>query len=234
MSLLTIIQKVAPRIGLRKPQAVVGSTDLTTQTLWELANEEGDELARFHAWQALNVEKTFTTLAQVEQTNALPSDDYDRLARNVEIWNRTLNLRYTGPTPQRVWQQLQQGTSGGVVGFWRILNGELCIYPAPTAGQTLGFEYISKNWCASNTGTPQSEFMADTDVALLPERIMILGLRWRWKASKGFAYAEDMETYEREKEKAAANDRGSGRIRSDNSDQSQWPPYPAWDGTISN
>jgi hypothetical protein len=231
MSLLSIIQKVAPRLGLRRPSAVVGSTDLTAQMLLELANEEGDELSRFHDWQALVTERNFTTLAQVAQTNALISTDYDRLPHNVEFWNRTLNLRYAGPTPQRVWQQLQSGVAAGVVGWWRIMGGQLQIYPAPTADQSLVFEYISKNWCASATGTPQSEFLADADVARIPERLMQLGIRWRWKQARGFDYAEDLETYEREREKAAVADRGTGRIRNGNSDLANLTS-PNWTGTL--
>ena len=40
MSLLDIVRKVAPRLGLRRPSAVVNSTDLTSQTLHEFLNEE--------------------------------------------------------------------------------------------------------------------------------------------------------------------------------------------------
>jgi hypothetical protein len=191
----------------------VGSNDLTAQILLEFANQEGEELARYHDWQALVVQKTFTTLAQVAQTNALPSDDYDRMVYSPEVWNRSLNLRYRGPTNSREWQRVLTGVGAGVAGWWRIVGGELNIYPAPTAGQTLAFEYISRNWAESSGGTAQDSFMADTDVSLLPERIILLGMVWRYRHSRGFAqYAEDMATYEREKEKAAARDRATGRI----------------------
>lgn len=218
MSLLDIAQRAASRLGLRQPQTVVGSNDLTAQILLEFANQEGEELSRYHNWQALTVQKTFTTLAQVVQTNALPSTDYDRMVYNAEIWNRSLNLRYRGPTNSRVWQQIQSGVGAGVAGWWRIVGGQLNIYPAPTAGQTIAFEYISKKWCESSLGVDQEEFLADTDVALIPERLILLGIVWRYRHSRGFAqYAEDMATYEREKEKAAARDRATGRISSSSS-----------------
>lgn len=228
MTLLSIIQKTSSRLGLRRPTAVIGSTDITAQTLLELANEEGDELSRAHDWQDLIVERAVSTVGQVEQTTALPID-YDRFPHNVEIWNRTHNQRYAGPTPQRLWQQLQQGVSAGAVGWWRILGGSLHIYPAPTAGEDLAFEYLTKNWCAKADGTGQSEWLADTDVCLLPERLFVLGVRWRWKAAKGLAYAEDMETYQRAVELAATNDRGTGRIRGG---QSDFLVSPNWNGTI--
>ena len=218
MSLLDIAQRAASRLGLRQPQTVVGSNDLTAQILLEFANQEGEELSRYHNWQALTVQKTFTTLAQVVQTSALPSTDYDRMVYNAEIWNRSLNLRYRGPTNSRIWQQIQSGVGAGVAGWWRIVGDPLNIYPAPTAGQTIAFEYISKKWCESSLGVDQEEFLADTDVALISERLILLGIVWRYRHSRGFAqYAEDMATYEREKEKAAARDRATGRISSSGS-----------------
>jgi hypothetical protein len=232
MALLQVIQDAASQLGLRQPQAVFGSTDLTAQILLRFAQQEGRELAKWTDWQALTVQKTFTTLGQVVQTNALPSDDYDRMAYNAEVWNRTNNQRYTGPTAQRLWQQLQNGITGGVTGWWRILGGQLNIYPAPTAGQTLAFEYLSKNWVLSADDDAQDRWMADTDTSLLDEDLMVLGIVWRYRHSRGFPqYAEDMKTYELMKEKVAARDRGTGRVRT-NSDGVDYPPPPVWDGTI--
>jgi len=232
MALIDIVQNAASRLGLKQPVAVVGSTDLTAQILLSLANQEGDELARYHDWQDMIVQREFFSLNQVEQTGALP-DDYDHLAYNVEIWDRTNNLRFTGPTPQRVWQQLQTGVTGGVAGWWRLIGGELNIYPAQAENNTIAFEYISKNWCKSASGTPQAAFEDDTDVAIIPERLITLGVVWRFQQSRGFAqYAESMATYEREKEKAAARDRGTGRITPDETGRHGMPPQPIWNGTV--
>jgi hypothetical protein len=230
-TLLTICQDAASQLGLRQPSAVVGSNDLTSQIMLRLANQAGKELARYHDWNALTVEHTFTTIAAVVQTSGLPSD-YDRMLYNPEIWNRTLALRYAGPTPQRVWQRLQIGVAAGVAGYWRLKGGALNIHPAPTAGQTVAFEYITKNWCESSDGDGQALFMADTDVPLIPEDLFALEIVWRFRASRGFAaYAEDLKTCEIEKEKAASRDRGSGKIRPNNNDLGD-PPPPVWDGTI--
>lgn len=235
MSLLSMVQDAASQLGLRQPAFVVGSTDLTSQILLRFANQAGKELARYHDWQALIVEVSATTTAAVIQTGMLPSDDYDRMAYNPEVWNRTDNLRYTGPTPQRVWQQLQTGVAGGVVGWWRILGGEMNLFPAPAAGKIVAFEYISKRWARSAGGDAQARFMADTDTTVLDEDLLVLEMVWRFRHSKGFAqYAEDMATCEREKEKAASRDRGTGRIRPESTRNTDWPPQPSWTGTIEN
>lgn len=233
MSLLSIVQDAASQLGLRQPSLVVGSTDLTAQILFRFANQAGKELMRYHDWQALRIEALVTATASVVQTGALPSADFDRLLYNPEVWNRTDNLRYAGPTPQRTWQQLQAGVTGGITGWWRILGNELNIYPAPTAGKVIAFEYVSKRWARSSGGTAQSKFMADTDTTVLDEDLLTLEMVWRFRQSRGFAqYAEDLATCEREKEKAASRDRGTGRIRPESTRDVDGPPYPSWDGIL--
>jgi hypothetical protein len=236
MSLLTIVQEAASQLGLRQPSFVIGSPDLTAQLLLRFANQGGKELARYHDWQGLIVEVSATTTATVTQTGVLLAGDYDRMMYNAGLWNRSNNTRYTGPTPQRYWQQLRSGSvSGGSAGWWRIIGNELNIYPAPTAGQILAFEYVSKRWAQSAAGSPQTTFMADTDTARISEDLIVLEAVWRFRHARGFAqYAEDMATCEREKEKAASRDRGTGRIRPERVDNDGYPPAPIFTGTLEN
>lgn len=232
MSLLTIVQDAAVIIGLQQPSAVIASTDLATKKLLRFANQAGRELSKYHDWQTLIVEQAYTSIATEEQTNALPSTDYGRMVYNPEIWDRTSNLRLAGPTPQRYWALLKSGIgTGGVTGYWRILGNELRILPVMTAGHTLGFEYISKRWAESAGGTAQETFLNDSDTARVPEDLITLEIIWRFRQSRGFAqYAEDLSTCEREKEKAAAADRGTGRIRTERNDYN--PQMPTWNGTV--
>lgn len=233
MSLLSIVQDAASQLGLRQPQTVVGSTDLTAQILFRFANQAGKELARYHDWQELIVEVVATATASVVQTGMLVAADYDRMIYNVEVWNRTSDLRYTGPLPQRYWQRLQVSNASGSTGYWRIKGGELNIFPAPAATDVIAFEYISKRWARSSGGTEQDKFMADTDTTVLDEDLLVLEMVWRFRQSRGFPqYAEDMATCEREKEKAASRDRGTGRIRPEATDYGSWPPGPNFNGTL--
>ena len=230
MTCLSLVQDAAVLLGL-PPPATIASTDSTARLLFRLANLEGRELMRRHDWQALTVERTFTSLATVEQTGAVPSD-YDRLVYAADIWDRSRNLKFAGPTPSRVWQDLQTNLTGGIVGWWRLLGGELNIFPAQPAGNTLAFEYISKNWAVSSGGTAKEAFTEDTDTALLREDLMMMGVMWRYGAvTKAFDYAENLATYEREVEKATSRDRGTGVIYPPPS-ESTMPPVPTWPGTI--
>lgn len=225
MSLLTICQRAASELGLRQPSVVVGSDDLTAQILFEQANAAGKHLVGYHDWQALTVEATLTATGSVSLP-ALPAA-FDRLIARAEVWNATNSQKLVGPTPQRYWRELQSGVAlAGGAGFWRLLGGVLQVRPAVTSGDLITFEYISKNFCASAGGTGQALFAADTDTAVIPEDLFILEVIWRFRKSRGFrAYAEDMETAEREKEKAASRDRGTGRMQPGRRADVPEPPF---------
>ena len=53
MSLLTLIQAAARRIGVPRPSVVASATDPTVLLLLGLAQQEGEELARYGDWRAL-------------------------------------------------------------------------------------------------------------------------------------------------------------------------------------
>jgi hypothetical protein len=229
-TLLEICQDAAAELGLPTPSVIVGASGATERRLLRHAQAAGRHLFRYHDWQALTEEHTFTSTATVAQADGLASN-YDRMVHNPEVWNRTLHLRYMGPTPQRTWQRLQAGIGAGVIGYWRLLGGEFQIYPAPTAGQTIAFEHVINEWCQSSGGDGQDKWMADTDTPKFVDDLFTYEIIWRYRHARGFAqYAEDMETSEREKEKAAARDRATGRIRPAN--QVNWPPQPTWSGTV--
>lgn len=210
MSLLTICQDAARRCSIAAPAAIVGSLDPNAPLLFSLANEEGDELARRHDWQVLIVQHTWSTTATEVQAAALPAD-YDRLVYGSQIWDMSISQKLTGPVGATAWLELKSVPGAGVTGWWRIVGGKLNIFPAPAAGRTHALEYVSSNWAQS--AAPQAQFLADSDSARIPERLIALGVAWRWKRAKGFDYAEEMATYERELERACSRDRGIGVVR---------------------
>jgi hypothetical protein len=236
MALLDLIKDVCndPSVGVSAPTTVIGNKNANIVSLLNLANKEGEELSRRHDWQSLIQQYTFTSNAAEAQTDGLPNDGdaepYDRFVYGAEIWNRTVNQKYAGPTDGRSWQVLKQGVTGGVTGWWRLVGDQLNIFPAPVAGQTIAHEYVTKNWCQSLSGTGQKRWAADDDVARIPERLIVLGVIWRWRRAQLFDYAEELATYEREVERACSRDRGMGIIRVGGSSGN--PPSPGWDQHI--
>ncbi len=196
MSLLTIVQSACLRVGVPKPTAVFTATDATSQQMQELLNEEGQTLSEMYEWQALRAEATFTTVAtetQVALATAAPGMKY---IVNDTIWDRTLRRPVFGPLNAQRWQQLK---AINMVGPWyqfRIVNNNIIFIPVPSAGDACYFEYQSKNWVTTGSGS-SDVWTADTDTAKLDESIMTMGLIWRFKAAKGFDYEEDKEKWQR-------------------------------------
>jgi hypothetical protein len=98
-------------------------------------------------------------------------------------------------------------------GGWIILDGEFKFWPTPSGTAT--FPYISKYIVRNVGGTAQETFTADTDTFILPERLLTLGLIWRYRSQKGLEYAEDLATYSKALEQATNDDKGARVLRPD-------------------
>ncbi len=72
------------------------------------------------------------------------------------------------------------------------------------------FEYVSKNLYADADGNPKPEWTADTDVCRIPERLVELGVIWRWLQFKGLDYGEAMTNAEKAFAQLSGSD-GGGR-----------------------
>lgn len=226
MSCLSVVQQAFRRVGLTAPSAVVTSTDPQVLQMLALANEEGKELAKRGRWQNLTQEATFTTLAAESQgaITTIAGADFGYIL-NDTIWNRDLKRPVFGPLSASVWQQLKAQSNQGPFNQFRIRGNTLRFIPAPTAGQTCAFEWQSKNWCQNSGATvTYSAWNADTDVGLIDEDLMTLGLIWRWKEAQGLDYAEDFAKYERQVADALGRDGGKPKL---NLGGYSWDLYPA-------
>lgn len=207
MTCLSIVQTVCKRVGITAPNSAIGNTDAQIIQMLALLNEEGESLATRNAWQAITLEASFTTVAAEIQgaiSTIAPGLDY---IINDTIWNRDLRRPVYGPLTKQRWQQRKAMSMQGPFNQFRIRGDDLLFIPEPTAGQTCYFEYVSKNWTSDAAGTTTNEeFQIDGDVSLLDERLLTLGLIWRWKAAKGFDYSADIEKYERRVIDAIARD----------------------------
>ena len=196
MSLLTLIQNSCDTIGLTRPTVVIASTDQNVRTLLALAQTEGRELLDRYSWPATQIEKTHTSLAAESQgvmTTLAPGFSY---ITSSTFWDRSLTQPVVGPLSPIEWQALKARTATGPYSSYRLFGGKLYAYPAPPAGNTWVFEYQSTYFCQSSSGTNQSAWAADSDVGVLDENLMELGVIWRFKKKNGLDYSEDFRSYE--------------------------------------
>jgi hypothetical protein len=207
LSFLTLIQKSAARINLLQPTSAFTSADSNVAHLVALAQEEGIELAKAHNWTALTKEQTFTSTAAAAQTSGLPSD-FDRFIDDA-FYNRTQKRPVYGPISPQDWQFTQSVVAGAAITeSFRVRGTSILITPTPNGTDTYAYEYISNQWCESSGGTDQSAWASDTDVGLIPEELMVLGVIWRFRAAKGLDYSEPFRTYQLQVANAISRDGG--------------------------
>lgn len=200
MNVLEVIQRFTNAVGIEEPSTAVANPASDVGQIVELLNQEGRSLSSRHSWQALSFEATFTTVATESQgtlTSIIGATQQLRRIINDTIWNRSTLTPICGPVSRQRWQAQKALGLTGPYSEYRIRGNELVLDPAPTAGHTCYFEYISKCWCTDVTGaTYRANVAADTDVFLLDDEVVLAGLEWRWLRKKGLSYAEEFATYE--------------------------------------
>jgi hypothetical protein len=224
MTILSIVNNAQDRLGLPRASAVMVSSDETVVQLRGLAQQEGRELAREGAWQALTSEKTFTTVAAAAQTSSVPTD-FDWYIPDT-MFNRTRTRRVEGPVTAAIWQDIQASLVTYVNPAFRIRGSTILITPTPSAGDTVAYEYVTKNWCQSVASVAQALWTVDTDTALVDEELHTLGIVWRFKKAKGFDYAEEFTTYQVQVKQALNRDGARPRISTDGGYRDRVPTPP--------
>lgn len=199
MNALEIIQRFARAVGFPVPSTAVANQAEDVQQIVELLNQEGRALTRRYDWQVLKNEATFTTVA-TESQGTFDSFTAPLLLSKIvndTIWDRTAQVPICGPLSSQRWQAQKALSLSGPYSEYRIRGNQLRFNPAPPAGHSCYFEYVSKCWCTDVTNAVfRTNLGADTDTMLIDDEAMLAGLEWRWLRKKGLSYAEEFASYE--------------------------------------
>lgn len=225
--LLDALQSASIRLLGQKPSAFFNATDKFALELCDLVNEVAQDVVKYRDWQAL---QSVETLTGDGATSAFPLPaDFDRMnvsagVQNLDSWAWGYS-RY-GSVDEFLFDQARDFTR--VPGGWIIYGDQMRFAPAPPAGQSATFPYISTNIVRDANGTPKPKFTADTDTFVLPERLLTLGLVWRWRENKKLDASGDQEAFVKALDEVAAKDGGSKVIRYGGRYSSFRNTYPAW------
>lgn len=211
-TLLQIVQDACKDAGQPRPSVVVSASSETPLRMLRLLNKAGKQLIKDHHWNALLDVESFTAVATQAQTHPHPPSDFDRFTPQTSLWDVSLKRPVAGPMATSKWLQLITDTTNGMDKFWTMISGQINIYPVPTTSDSFTYAYQSKNWVADSSSAPKSSFTADDDTPRIDDELLVLELVWRWKASIGIDYAEDLASAARYKETVIAADRGPAII----------------------
>ena len=214
MNLLQLATEFCDRTGLDVPLRVVGATDAGVRQLRGLLNEVISDITnRGESWPLLQKQALFNTVAAELQgplatiapygfKYIIPGTEYDRTERR-PLW---------GPKGAGAWQESIALPVTGPLYSYRLWQGEFLIQPAPPAGHQIAFEYASDMAIQDVGGTYSKRFEADSDIFLLDEDLLLLGLRWKWKKEKGLSFVTEKLEYESALAQAMGNDGTKGEI----------------------
>lgn len=163
----------------------------------------------------LNIASTSTatnqtfTFGQVKYS--IPSD-FARIVNKTQ-YNKSNRWSVIGPKDAQEWQWLKASyvTTGPRMRF-RMVGDKFTLWPMPASNLVMGFEYVSKNWAVAAAGTGKAKFTVDTDTALFPDALLILGTKLKWFEIKGFDTTTLFADYQRELSKWKAAEAGADTL----------------------
>lgn len=198
MSLKTVVDEVCDVVSLSHTEAVYGNDDPNAQTMLTLAQQGGAEIARRVDWQRML--KTFLPVAG----NVRLPEDFQRLVPGAAV--STTEGDFVRPvTNSGQWRILVASPSSQP--FFFIQANSFSFLPLSLLG-SLWVDYVSKNWILGTT-EELSEWNADDNETLFPERLLALDLIWRWRRKQGLSYDDQLAEFEAALVQEIQADRGA-------------------------
>lgn len=200
MTLKTAINSVCDLVSLDRFDTIAGNNDPNAQTMIELAQEAGEEIARRVDWN-----KTFKTAVVPTSPYALP-EDFQRLIPGGAITTAAGDF-VRSVLNGNEWTVINRVPSSQAYFF---LRGGGILFAPVAAGVGAVIEYVSRNWILAGSDE-KAAFTADDNKLLFPDRLLTLGVIWRWKRQKGLAYEDPLAEFEAALAFEIAADRGSSQ-----------------------
>lgn len=206
MAVSEAIRRAVLRAEGTQVNEVFSSTDQVCVEMADLSNEVAAEIVSAHDWRSLV--RIGLVVGTGAQSYDLPAD-FGRMTAGGEVDDpSTWFWGYEPFTDVNEWMRFK---AGGFLlvgnGGWIIIGGQLQFYPAPSGSAQ--YPYVSRFYARAEDGSEKPEFTADDDTFVLSERLLTLGLIWRWKAQKGLEYGEDMAAFDLALAQQAVRDKGS-------------------------
>lgn len=212
MTILTAMQSAAIRLVGYKPSVFFSSQNKFEQEIVDLVNEVAKDCVASDDWQALT--KIYNINADGVQTDFDFPSDYERQLLNSDIQDFTnWAWGYQHLTDINDFAFRRARGFEPYPGAWIIYDNQFHFAPAPSAGNSASFPYISNNYATGVDNTSKSAFTSDDDNFVLSERMLTLGLIWRWRENKKLDYTGDFEQFQKCVDELMTKDKGSRIIR---------------------
>jgi hypothetical protein len=227
VTLLTAVNSAQRLLSLAVTSTVIADGQETQNLLYQLANEEAaDILDRDeYDWPLLRRTQSFTaSLASLQSAPGKPTNFQRAIPET--FWNASQDRKIYGPLRDEEWAIANGNAVSSATWQSAMFRYDgLHIFPVPTVADTITYDYIINTPVLAVDGTTyKTAFSVDTDSYLLGDRLLRLGIVWRYKASKGRDYAEDLKNYELALRATYSAQQGAPRVLSVAPEEAEWPP----------
>jgi hypothetical protein len=194
-----ILNRAARQCSVVKPQAWVSATDTTALELLDFLDETREDIQARCDWIG-PISKTTVITGSGAESYTLPLD-FLRLQRDdYAVYERFRTRRPCLPVTQDgQWEYIDELGVTGAYRYYRLRgydgNWEIDLKEPLETGLTVVVSYVSKNWLV-NAGGQSDEFLADNNISLLPLRLMVAGIVWRFRRRKALQYQDVLAEYE--------------------------------------
>lgn len=221
-SLAKNLTRVLQESGFLVPNSFINNSDQDIGQLVAIAQGCCAEIIK-EPWQRLRKFYTFTLTSLT--TYSLPSDFGSYLPSTMYQegrWDRA-----DMPTTEDCWAFLSSTTGISNLPIRvRIIRGVLNIMQ-PQVGATISMEYM-QNTPVENatTGAFQQEFLLDTDLWMLDDRLFQLEVKWKFKKEKGIQdWNADLQAASVYRSQLLAVDQGNSTILPNTATTTMGQPY---------
>lgn len=208
MAILAAMQSAGLRLIGQRPSTFFGGAGQFEAEICDLVNEVAVDVSKYRDWQALI--RIGTVTGDGDETSFDLPDDYDRMLQNAAVADLSSWFWGFGAyTDINAFLFAEARGFNPFPGGWIIYGNQLRFSPAPATAQVATFPYITRNYATAFSTAPKAAFTADDDSFVLPERLLTLGLVWRWRENKKLDASGDQEAFVKALDEYAAKDPGA-------------------------
>lgn len=235
MTLRDMLNEVLSQSGFHKKAAFTSSSDPDDAQMVSIANRVAVEILGFYNWSPLRQTTTIT----MTETGGVPDNRYNLPANFYSfvpdsVWELEGNRQVELPVPEGRWFMYKYTafSDGGRIRA-RLYGNQIEVHD-PKVGEDFQLEYIVSQPITDSGGTPQATFINDTDLWLLDDQLLTLGIQAHWAQTKLLPqYEQWYANYLAKMNQEIGRDAGGRTIGGPFPSWSNRrdPYYPLWRGT---
>ena len=214
MAILDALQSAAVRLTGIRPSVFFTSSERYELELCDMLNDVAADIHKYNDWQNLYNVYNIPIDGKTDVFD-LPAD-YDRMITTAGITDPHMFIcGFPHIVNINDFMLLKNGGYVGLFGkAWTIYKNQIHFTKAPDSEQAI-FPYISRNYAVAQNGAEKPAFTEDTDTFLIAnsDRLLTLGLVWRWRENKKLDFTGDQENFMTLLDQIAGKDKGSDVYR---------------------